>query len=79
MMNVERRKGKDKPVIRKALVDLNGRPFLALQSHRAKWLEKDHCQNPGPIQYFGVASEICNLTLVLEHSNAAVIPLKAHL
>lgn len=78
MMNVERRKGKDKPVIRKALVDLAARPYLALQSHRDKWRDTDAYQNPGPIQYFGISAEQRNVTLDLEHSTDKV-PLRAHL
>ena len=61
MMNMERRNGEMKPVIRKALVDLNGKPFKTLVEHRELWA-KDTCFiNPGPIQYFG-PTEICNST-----------------
>ena len=61
MMNMERRNGEMKPVIRKALVDLNGKPFKTLVEHRESWA-KDTCFiNPGPIQYFG-PTEICNST-----------------
>ena len=61
MMNTERRNGEMKPVIRKALVDLNGKPFKTLVEHRESWA-KDTCFiNPGPIQYFG-PTEICNST-----------------
>ena len=61
MMNMERRNGEMKPVIRKALVDLNGTPFKTLVEHRESWA-KDTCFiNPGPIQYFG-PTEICNST-----------------
>ena len=61
MMNMERRNGEMKPVIRKALVDLNGKPFKTLVEHRESWA-KDTCFiNPGPIQYFG-PTEICNCT-----------------
>ena len=61
MINMERRNGEMKPVIRKALVDLNGKPFKTLVEHRESWA-KDTCFiNPGPIQYFG-PTEICNST-----------------
>ena len=68
MMNVEKRKGKDKPVIRKALVELNGKPFKFLQKNREDWSKNDHYTFPGPIQYFGpaVVTEMTTLTLLLE-------------
>lgn len=56
MMNMERRKGKEKPVIQKALVDLGGVPFRALEKHREAWALEDAYSFPGPIQYFGPAS-----------------------
>ncbi len=56
MMNVERRKGKEKPVIQKALVLLDGAPFLALQKSREAWAMNDEYLFPGPIQFFGPAS-----------------------
>ncbi len=68
MMNIERRHGEDKPVIQKALVKLDGAPFLELVKNRKKWeIETDYVY-PGPIQYFG-PSEVCDLvsnTLELE-------------
>lgn len=68
MMNIERRKGEDKPVIQKALVELDGKPFLELAKNRTKWeLENDYIY-PGPIQYFG-PSEIVDRktkTILLE-------------
>lgn len=68
MMNVERRKGKDKPVIRKALVDLEGKPFRALAKSRGRWLHEDEYLFPGPIQYFGPAAltDLTTQTLALE-------------
>jgi len=62
------RKGKPTPVIRKALVDLNGKPFQTFAAQREKWAVEDDYRFPGPIQYFG-PSEICDaptLTLQLE-------------
>jgi len=51
MMNVERRKGKDKPVIKKALVELEGAPFQAFCNLRDSWMLNDCYRNPGPPQY----------------------------
>ncbi|MCD8385787.1 MAG: diphosphate--fructose-6-phosphate 1-phosphotransferase [Bacteroidales bacterium] len=68
MMNMERRHGEMKPVIQKALVDLNGRPFLKFASKRDKWAKETCYVYPGPIQYFGPA-EVCDqpsLTLQYE-------------
>ncbi len=70
MMNIEKRNGQLKPVIRKALVDLNGAPFKELLSHREEWALNTCFVYPGPIQYFG-PSEVCDrptLTLQLEHT-----------
>ena len=61
MMNMERRNGEDKPVIRKALVDLDGAPFKYFEEHRDEWAEKTCFTYPGAIQYFGPA-EVCDLT-----------------
>ena len=70
MMNMERRHGKMKPVIQKALVNLNGRPYLKYASMRETLALNTLYQYPGPIQYFGPA-EICDrpsMTLLLEHN-----------
>ena len=61
MMNMERRNGEDKPVIRKALVELDGAPFKYFEAHRGEWAEKTCFTYPGAIQYFGPA-EVCDLT-----------------
>ena len=61
MMNIERRHGEDKPVIRKALVDLNGKPFQEFAKNRAKWAKETCYVYPGSIQYFG-PDEVCNAT-----------------
>lgn len=70
MMNMERRNGKLKPVIQKALVDLNGKPFKYFAMHRAEWADPNLSYiYPGPIQYYG-PSEVCDQptrTLMLEH------------
>jgi pyrophosphate--fructose-6-phosphate 1-phosphotransferase len=66
MMNMERRHGADKPVIKKALVKLDGNPFIEFQRHRKKWAETTDFVYPGPIQYFG-PSEVCDqITKTLE-------------
>ena len=61
MMNMERRNGQDKPVIRKALVELDGKPFQYFAAHREKWAVDTCFLYPGAIQYFGPA-EVCDLT-----------------
>ncbi len=61
MMNIERRHGADKPVIRKALVELEGAPFKFFAEHRAEWAVETCFMYPGAIQYFG-PSEVCDLT-----------------
>lgn len=61
MMNMERRNGEMKPVIRKALVDLNGKPFKTLVEHREEWAKKTCYVYPGPIQYWG-PSKVCDQT-----------------
>lgn len=70
MMNMERRNGVMKPVIRKALVRLDGAPFKEFASHREEWAEKTCFVYPGPIQYFG-PTEVCDqstITLKLEQN-----------
>ncbi|ULB34846.1 MULTISPECIES: diphosphate--fructose-6-phosphate 1-phosphotransferase [Proteiniphilum] len=59
MMNMEHRNGELKPVIQKALVDLEGAPFKYFKSQRDKWAEATDYVYPGPIQYFGPA-EVCD-------------------
>ncbi len=74
MMNMEKRHGEMKPVIKKALVDLNGPVFRALEQNREKWAMNDCYIFPGAIQYFG-PSEVCDnttLTLQLEQENKLV-------
>ena len=68
MMNMEKRNGEMKPVIRKALVDLNGKPFKAFAAQRDQWAKETCYVYPGPIQYWGPVS-VCDLptkTLALE-------------
>ncbi len=59
MMNMERRNGEMKPVIRKALVELEGKPFKAFVAQRDQWAKETCYVYPGPIQYWGPA-EVCD-------------------
>ena len=61
MMNMERRNGEDKPVIKKALVELDGKPFKFFEANRDKWAVETCFTFPGAIQYYG-PSEVCDLT-----------------
>ena len=61
MMNIERRNGANKPVIRKALVELDGAPFKFFASKREQWAKETAYVYPGPIQYWG-PSEVCDQT-----------------
>ena len=68
MMNMEKRAGEMKPVIRKALVELDGAPFKEFAAHRDERARKTAYVSPGPIQYWG-PSEVCDqptMTLALE-------------
>ncbi len=70
MMNIERRNGKNKPVIRKALVELDGAPFKFFAAHREQWAKETAYVYPGPIQYWG-PTEVCDQptkTLALEQA-----------
>jgi len=72
MMNLEQRHGKKKPVIKKALVDLDGKPFAAFKSKRDEWALATRYRHPGPIQYFGPPSltDVSPMTLQLERGKA---------
>ena len=70
MMNMEKRNGEMKPVIRKALVELDGTPFKTFAAQRDKWAKETCYVYPGPIQYWGPSS-VCDQTtktLVLEQT-----------
>jgi pyrophosphate--fructose-6-phosphate 1-phosphotransferase len=76
MMNMEQRHGSKKPVIKKALVDLDGAPFIAFDAVRDMWAVKTCFLYPGAIQYFG-PPEVCDepsKTIKLEHSLAGSSP-----
>ncbi len=70
MMNIERRKGKEKPVIRKALVELKGEPFKFLAKNRGEWALTESYIFPGPIQYFGPedVTDMTTITLAFEQA-----------
>ncbi|MHB0912114.1 MAG: diphosphate--fructose-6-phosphate 1-phosphotransferase [Armatimonadota bacterium] len=70
MLNMEVRKGKPTPVIKKALVDLSGKPFAAFAAERERWAVNNAYVFPGPIQYFGPAevADQPTITLQLEKS-----------
>lgn len=70
MMNIERRHGKDKPVIKKALVELDGKPFKYFAEHRTKWALSSDYRIPGSIQFFGppAVTDATTITLQLERS-----------
>lgn len=63
MMNIERRHGEDKPVIKKALVELDGKPFKYFEAHREEWAVETSFVYPGAIQYYG-PTEVCDITTV---------------
>lgn len=63
MMNMEKRHGHMKPVIQKALVELDGAPFKHLEANREKWAVETSYLYPGPIQYWG-PTEVCDRTTV---------------
>ena len=71
MMNIERRNGEDKPVIKKALVELDGKPFKFFEANRDTWAVETAYTYPGAIQYYG-PTEVCDLTTrtlaLLRHS-----------
>jgi pyrophosphate--fructose-6-phosphate 1-phosphotransferase len=69
MMNMEQRHGSMKPVIQKAMVELEAKPFQTFAAHREEWAVKTSYTYPGAVQYYGPA-EVCDkptLTLALEH------------
>lgn len=74
MMRLEERKGREKPVIVKSLVDLQGAPFVHFAQARSKWAGEDDYHSPGPIQFFGERelTDTIPITLRLERAEAHV-------
>lgn len=70
MMTIERRKGEDKPVIRKALVELDGRPFKEFVKARNSWAMDDDYVYPGPIQYSGPSAIADAVTWTLRYERS---------
>ena len=73
MMNMEQRRGVKKPVIKKALVDLDGAPFKAFDAARDIWAVKTCFCYPGAVQYYG-PGEVCDQptkTLKLERASGS--------
>lgn len=68
MMNMERRLGHQKPVIKKALVNLNDKPFQLFRQCRHHWMHNDAYRNPGPIQFTGPHAHALNLTMLIEQT-----------
>lgn len=66
LMDVERRRGKNKPVIKKAMVEMDGAPFKKFASLRDAWAVEDSYVSPGPIQFSGSTADDTNFTLKLE-------------
>jgi pyrophosphate--fructose-6-phosphate 1-phosphotransferase len=61
MMNMEKRHGHMKPVIQKALVELEGAPYKFFKAKRGEWAYSTNFIYPGPIQYWG-PTEVCDVT-----------------
>lgn len=77
MMNMELRKGKEKSVIKKALVDLDGEPMKAFKALRKDWMLQDCYRSPGPIQFKGHEwADVATITLSLELNDGKPILLK---
>ncbi|KAH0477637.1 MAG: hypothetical protein KVP17_001722 [Porospora cf. gigantea B] len=71
MMNIERRHGEDKPVIKKYLVDMTTNPFTTFESSREQWKTQDNYRFPGPIQFSGPHRDFANFT-VMTHDYSKV-------
>lgn len=73
MIHLEERHGKSKPVIKKALVDLNGEHFALFKQMRTQWRLKDDYINPGPIQFFGPNDLINSTPLTLTEGRSKIM------
>jgi pyrophosphate--fructose-6-phosphate 1-phosphotransferase len=73
MFNMEKRNGQQKPVIRKALVGLDGAPFKAFEKNRKKWAMTESYISPGPIQYFGPSTVTDMTTKTLRYEQCGTV------
>ena len=73
MMNMERRHGEDKPVIQKALVELDAAPFKYLAKNREEWAKTESYSYPGPIQYWGPIEVADQMTYTIRLERGAKI------
>ena len=73
MMNLEKRHGSMKPVIRKALVELDGAPFKRFAAHRDEWATKTSYTYPGAIQYYGPPAVCDTPSITLRLEQGAVV------
>ena len=73
MLTVERRKGKDKAVIKKTLVDLDGEAFQRLARSRGAWESRDDYRFTGPIQYFGPPTLVDRVPISLFANNTCAV------
>ena len=73
MMNMERRHGEDKPVIQKALVELDAAPFKFLAKNREVWAKTESYGYPGPIQYWGPSEVADQMTYTIRLERGAKI------
>lgn len=71
LLHSEMRAGKSKPVIKKALVDMNGKPFKKFELLREKWTLNDEYRNPGPIQFSGPPEVSDSITLTLSYESSS--------
>ncbi len=69
MMNIERRKGKNVPVIKKMLVELDSTAFKIFKAQRSAWMLSDEFRGPGPIQFWGPAADEVTMILASEARN----------
>ncbi len=72
LIHLEQRKGKSKPVIAKAMVDLQGPAFTEFKTARTSWSLQDEYRYPGPIQFFGPSEVVDSIPVSLSLAQKAV-------